>query len=131
MGRREAIRILVVEDDAELCLMYSRRLQADGYEVLVAGDGPNALASASAGLSLVLLDVRMPGMSGVEVLRRLKGDPETARVPVVMLSNETDLHVMGACLTIGALAWWSKVEVLPAELSRRVDELLALMTLPA
>jgi hypothetical protein len=38
---------------------------------------------------------------------------------------------MGACLANGALAWWSKVEVLPAELSRRVDELLALMTLPA
>jgi CheY-like chemotaxis protein len=116
----------VVEDDPALRLVYSRRLQLDGLEVLTASDGPEALAAAQGGLGLILLDVRMPGMSGLEVLRRLKRDVTTASVPVVMLSNECDSDVIASCLAMGALAWWSKLGVGPAELSRRVSDLLAL-----
>jgi CheY-like chemotaxis protein len=116
----------VVEDDPALRLLYSRRLQLDGLEVLTASDGPQALAAASAGLGLILLDVRMPGMSGLEVLRQLKRDVTTACVPVVMLSNECDADVITSCLAMGAIAWWSKLGVGPAELSRRVGDLLTL-----
>lgn len=119
-------RILVVDDDPAMRLLYGRRLQLDGHEVLTAGDGPQALAAASAGLALILLDVRMPGMSGLEVLRRLKRDVTTACVPVVMLSNECDADVITSALAVGALAWWSKIGVVPSELSRRVNRLLDL-----
>lgn len=104
--------------------MYCRRLQADGHQVLTAADGPQALEAASAAPSLILLDIRMPGMSGLEVLRRLKESVGTAGLPVVMLTNESDADVMAACLALGALDWWSKFETSPGTLSRRVGELI-------
>ncbi len=116
--------VLLVDDDPDMRTMYGSRLRADGFEVVFAADGPEALSAARRPFGLVLLDVRMPGMGGVEVLRRLKDDAGAAPVPVVMLSNEGDAATMSACRAMGAVAWWSKFEVMPAELSRRVRELL-------
>lgn len=126
-----AASVLLVDDDTDLRRLYGHRLQADGYKVFDAADGPQALTAAARAPSLILLDFRMPGMSGLEVLRRLKGDGSTACLPVVMLSSEGDPEVMAACQALGAIAWWSKHDLLPAELSRRVGELLAVSTLSA
>ncbi len=115
------VSILLVDDDPDMRTMYGRRLLADGFDVLFAADGPQALAAATCQLGLILLDVRMPGMGGLEVLRRLKG---AADVPVVMLSNESDASAVAACRALGAVAWWSKCDLVPAELSRRVRDLL-------
>lgn len=116
--------ILLVDDDPALRELYGRRLRADGFEVLMAADGPRALAAATRPLRLVLLDFRMPGMSGLEVLRRLKADPATADVPVVMLSNQDDSEQIAVSRAAGALAWWIKLNLAPAELGRMVADLL-------
>jgi len=116
--------VLFVDDDPDMRAMYGCRLQADGFDVRFAADGSQALDAARRPVGLILLDVRMPGMGGLEVLRRLKGDAGMAGVPVVMLSNEGDAAVAGRARDMGAVAWWSKIEVVPAELSRRVSELL-------
>ena len=63
-------------------------------------------------------------MDGVEVLRRLKENAGTAAIPVIMLSDECDSVTMAACVSMGAVARWSKAAVVPAEFSRRVRELL-------
>lgn len=105
--------------------MYGGRLRADGFEVRFAEDGPAALDAATRSLDLVLLDVRMPGMDGLEVLRRLKGDAGMAGVPVVMLSNESEETSVQRARAMGAVAWWTKLDVVPAELSRRVGALLS------
>jgi CheY-like chemotaxis protein len=118
------VSVLLVDDNPDMRTMYGSRLVADGFEVLLAADGPQALAAARRPLSLILLDVRMPAIDGLEVLRRLKGDGTAAEVPVVMLSNESDPAAMAACQAMGAIAWWSKCELVPAELCRRVRELL-------
>ena len=89
--------VLLVDDDPDMRTMYGSRLRADGFEVVFAADGPEALSAARRPFGLVLLDVRMPGMGGVEVLRRLKDDAGAAPVPVVMLSNEGDAATMSAC----------------------------------
>jgi CheY-like chemotaxis protein len=116
--------VLFVDDDPDMRTMYGGRLRADGFEVRFAADGPAALDAATEALDLVLLDVRMPGMDGLEVLRRLKGDAGMARVPVVMLSNEREEKAAHRAQAMGAVAWWTKLDVVPAELSRRVGVLL-------
>lgn len=123
--RLHPISVLLVDDDPDMRTMYGRRLMADGFEVRFAADGPEALDAANRSLDLVLLDVRMPGMDGLEVLRRLKGDAGMAGVPVVMLSNEREESSVQRAQAMGAAAWWTKLDVVPAELSRRVESLLA------
>jgi CheY-like chemotaxis protein len=121
---QQAVSVLFVDDDPDMRTLYGMRLEADGFDVRFAADGPQALAAASRSLGLIVLDVRMPGMCGIEVLRRLKDDAGSAAVPVVMLSNECDASAAAACREIGAVAWWTKIDVVPAELSRRIGALL-------
>jgi len=96
-------RILVVDDEPENRSVLERHLLRQGYEVIPAGDGTSALALAHATPSdVVLLDVRMPRMDGREVLRRLKEDPATRDVPVVMISAADDIATIAACIQAGA-----------------------------
>jgi two-component system cell cycle response regulator len=80
-------RILVVDDIEANVRLLEAKLSAEYYEVLTANDGPTALAIAAAEKpDIVLLDVMMPGMDGFQVCRRLKDDPETRHVPVVLVT---------------------------------------------
>ncbi|HJQ97687.1 MAG TPA: response regulator, partial [Candidatus Polarisedimenticolaceae bacterium] len=81
-------RILLVEDDADIALSLRNKLEREGgYEVEVVGDGASGLArAAEQPPELVVLDVNLPGMDGFEVCRRLRKAPETAAVPVIMLT---------------------------------------------
>lgn len=117
-------RVLLVDDDPDIRVMYGKRLCADGFEVSLAADGRQALAALDCRPAIILLDLRMPGMNGLEVLDQLKRNASTAGVPVVMLSNESDPTAMATCAATGAVAWWCKSSVPPAELCRRVRSLL-------
>ena len=79
---------MVVEDDASLREIYSIRITAEGYEVVSAGDGEEALSvfRRMKDLSLIILDVMMPKMNGYEVLKTVR---ETSRIPVIMLTART------------------------------------------
>lgn len=80
-------RILVVDDIESNVRLLEAKLSAEYYEVLTANDGPTALAIAASELpDIVLLDVMMPGMDGFQVCRRLKDDPATRHVPVVLVT---------------------------------------------
>src|SRR5882762_1774456 len=80
-------RILVVDDVEANVRLLQAKLEAEYYEVLTAPDGPTALAVAAAEQpDIVLLDVMMPGMDGFAVCRRLKDDPATRHIPVVLLT---------------------------------------------
>ena len=80
-------RILVVDDIESNVRLLEAKLTAEYYEVLTANDGPTALAVAASELpDIVLLDVMMPGMDGFDVCRRLKDDPLTRHVPVVLVT---------------------------------------------
>ncbi|WP_439578578.1 PleD family two-component system response regulator [Elioraea sp.] len=96
-------RILVVDDVIPNLRLLEAKLSAEYYEVQTAQDGPAALAIAHEWLpDMILLDVMMPGMDGFEVCRRLKADPSTEHVPVVMVTalGETSERVRG--LEVGA-----------------------------
>jgi two-component system cell cycle response regulator len=80
-------RILVVDDIESNVRLLEARLSAEYYDVLTAYDGPTALAiAASEQPDIVLLDVMMPGMDGFSVCRRLKDDPDTRHIPVVLVT---------------------------------------------
>ena len=80
-------RILVVDDIEANVRLLEAKLTAEYYEVLTASDGPTALAMAAAEQpDIILLDVMMPGMDGFEVCRRLKDDPVTRHIPVVLVT---------------------------------------------
>ena len=80
-------RILVVDDIEANVRLLEAKLTAEYYDVLTASDGPTALAiAAKEKPDIVLLDVMMPGMDGFQVCRRLKDDPETRHVPVVLVT---------------------------------------------
>jgi two-component system cell cycle response regulator len=80
-------RILVIDDIEANVRLLEAKLTSEYYEVLTAPDGPTGLALAAAELpDIVLLDVMMPGMDGFEVCRRLKDDPLTRHIPVVLVT---------------------------------------------
>jgi len=86
-----APRLLVVEDEDDLRALLDRNLERAGFRVRSAEDGREALRIAWAEpLDLVVLDLMLPGVDGVEVCRRLRADARTARLPVVMLTARTE-----------------------------------------
>lgn len=82
--------IMVVDDNENATLMTARMLTGLGFDVMTAFDGPNALAQiAERHPDCILLDIMMPRMSGLEVLARLKHDPGTMGIPVIMLTAKS------------------------------------------
>ncbi len=87
----ETPRILVVEDEPDLRILLDRHLDSAGYRVSLAEDGIEALERAWAEpVDLVLLDLMLPHLDGVEVCRRLRRDERTARLPIIMLTAKDD-----------------------------------------
>lgn len=101
-------RILVVDDEMLNRELLSAMMEGLGHETVEAGNGHEALAHADSTIDLVLLDIMMPGMSGVEVLSRLKASETLRHIPVVMLSALTDLTTIIQCIDQGADDYLSK-----------------------
>jgi adenylate cyclase len=96
-------RILVVDDNASNRDLLARRLERQGHTVLQAEDGSRALAMVGEqALDLVLLDLMMPGISGYEVLTRLKADLRHRDLPVIMISALSELDSVVRCIEAGA-----------------------------
>jgi adenylate cyclase len=97
-------RILVVDDNEDNLYTLTERLRREGYADLVtAGDGAVALARLAAEpFDLVLLDVMMPVLDGIDTLARIKSDPELRHIPVIMISAASDQARVVRCLELGA-----------------------------
>ena len=116
--------VLVVDDEPSIRTLIGAALRGQGYRVLQAADGPQALDLAARGRpDLVLLDVALPRLSGPEVLRRLRGSPATASTPVLLLSGLAAPLEAGPARSLGAQGVIAK-PFGPAELLRRVGEAL-------
>ena len=84
-------RVLVVEDEPDVAELIRFNLHKEGYEVTVLGNGGDAIRHAREGQpDLVLLDIMVPQLNGWEVCRRLKQDPDTRRIPVIMVTGRVD-----------------------------------------
>jgi len=83
-------KVLVVDDTPDMARLMARAVEAQGYEASVAGDGRSALRMAVAEPpDVVLLDVMMPGISGIEVLRHLKEDAELRSIPGILVTAQS------------------------------------------
>jgi DNA-binding response OmpR family regulator len=97
-----AATVLVIDDDADVRQLVTAQLTSEGFVVLVAEDGPSGLVAARAvSPDIIVLDVRMPHMSGFDVCRRLRQEQLTAHVPVLILSayaTPADIKVLGSAV---------------------------------
>ena len=111
--------LLIVDDEESNRDMLSRRLLRQGFEVLVAEDGPQALAAIARELpDIVLLDIRMPGMSGMEVLRTIREQHSPTQLPVIMVTAEGHSASIVEALQMGANDYVTKPVDMPVALAR-------------
>jgi two-component system, OmpR family, phosphate regulon response regulator PhoB len=119
-----APRILIVEDEEPLVMLLRYNLQAEGYVVDSAGNGEEAeLKLAEEVPDLVVLDWMIPGISGIELCRRLRANPETAKLPIIMLTARGEEAERVRGLTTGADDYIVKPFSVP-ELAARIRALL-------
>ena len=119
------VSVLFVEDDVSVAQMYRLKLELDGYAVEVAGDGLTALEKARRDHpDIIFLDLRLPKMDGLSVLEALSGDPMTANIPVVILSNWDERELVERGVKLGALDHLIKSQTTPARLSQRLADWL-------
>jgi DNA-binding response OmpR family regulator len=131
MGRRAdgggglMVTVLLTDDDADIRDLVTFKLREVGYEVRAFGDGLSALASARDNRpDLALLDIVMPGVSGLDVCRELKANPATSQVPIILLTARAQQSDIETCFAAGADDYIVK-PFSPRELASRVNAVLA------
>ncbi len=101
--------ILVVDDHEEIREALAEILEEEGHEVLQAVDGLDALKVVAARLpDVILLDIAMPGMDGLETLQRLKDQPESSNLPVIMVTAQGDRQNMVRAVQLGVRDYVTK-----------------------
>jgi CheY-like chemotaxis protein len=118
-------RILVVEDNEISRDILSRRLRKEGYEILMAGDGGQAIAAAETHHpDIILMDMTLPGIDGWEAARELRGRGETRKIPVIALTAHTLPTDRDRALEAGCDEYEPKPVELPS-LLRKIEALLS------
>jgi CheY-like chemotaxis protein len=117
----DPLDVLLIEDDPDIATLYHTKLETDGYRVTLAADGESGLEMAKAGApDLLFLDLRLPGMDGIQVLKALRSDPRTERLPVVILTNSSDRELRETGLDLGIREFMIKSDVTPQKVSASV-----------
>jgi CheY-like chemotaxis protein len=118
-------RILIVDDEPQACQILSRLIRHLGHETAYRTGGAEALAYVDATpVDLMILDVMMPGMDGMEVLRRLRADPRTQSMPIVMFSAVADRNFIDEAIRKGATDYWVKASFDFNQLKDRIETLV-------
>src|SRR5687768_13607034 len=103
-------RLLIVEDDAIVRRIYAQKFSVAGFDVITVPDGESALREIKTNPpEIVLLDLMLPGVNGVEVLKQLRALPATSQTPVVVFSNSFLSNVVEAAWKAGATKCISKI----------------------
>ncbi len=125
-------KILSIEDDAFLSSLVASKLIETGFSVLTANNGKDALAKvASEHPDLILLDIMLPDMGGFEILEKLKGDPATKSIPVIILSNLGGRDEIEKGIKMGASSYLVKSNILPHEVAEMVTQIIATANTPS
>jgi DNA-binding response OmpR family regulator len=118
-------KILIVEDDRFLRELIARKLRNEGYDVIEAVDGEEGLKRIKEEKpDLILLDLILPGIDGFEVLAKAKEDPDTAQIPVIILSNLGQREEIERGLRLGAIDYLIKAHFTPGEIIEKIKNIL-------
>jgi DNA-binding response OmpR family regulator len=121
------VQVLVAEDDRDIGELIARYVRRNGWDVRLVTSGTDALAYAKQhSVDLLILDLMLPGLSGLEVCRALRADPNTAAIPIIMVTAKTDESDRISGLELGADDYVSK-PFSPNELMARVRALFRRM----
>ena len=119
-------KILIVEDDPLISRMYQKMFTFEKFEVAIAENGLEGMEKAAQQKpDVILLDVMMPELNGLEVLEKLKSEPETKKIPVIMLTNMSDPGDAEAFLEKGAVKYIVKSDYTPKQVADMVAEVLS------
>jgi CheY-like chemotaxis protein len=118
-------RVLMVEDHPDIADLYQLKLQLEGYRVAVASDGVAGLSMARSLIpDLILLDIHVPQLDGLQVLAALREDKATDELPVIVCSGDDDPQLIKEANRLGAVAYLVKANLLPSRLSKTVGDVL-------
>jgi len=118
-------KILFIEDEPTLQKTFSTALKEEGYEVVSALDGETGFNLAKAqNPDLILLDIVLPKLTGFEVLKKLKENPETKGIPVIILTNLEKMSDIDKALELGATTYLVKVEYSLDEVIKKIKKIL-------
>lgn len=118
-------KVAIIEDDATIVQMYRTKLENSGYTVDTAGDGVEGLELIeSFHPDVILLDLMMPNMNGIDMLQRLRGQAEGRKVKVIVLTNMGDTETATRVYKVSADDYIVKAEMTPSQVVERVAKLL-------
>ena len=118
-------RILIVEDDPLISRMYQRVFTFEGFEVEMARDGQEGLDKMSVKQpNLAMLDVMMPRMTGIDVLKKMKSDEKLKHIPVIILTNLSGMKDAETAIELGAVKFIIKSDNKPTDVVKQVREIL-------
>lgn len=117
-------KVLSIEDDVFLSSLVSGKLIEAGFSVITAATGSDGLAKVKLERPhLVLLDIMLPDMGGFEILEKLKTDPDTRAIPVIILSNLGGRDEIEKGIELGAASYLVKSNILPHEVAEMVSQI--------
>lgn len=118
-------KILIIDDDLTLNEMYEERLKMEGYQVLTAHNGQEALAiGQKAKPDLILLDIMMPGIDGFAVLEKFRQLPQTKKTPIILVTALIQETVRIKGNQLGATDYLVKSEITPGQIVTKLKQYL-------
>lgn len=109
-------RILLIEDETSIRSMYEDILAEDGYDVVGIGDGLEGLQAVLTGnWDLLLLDIMLPKLDGIELLKKVQTNPQMQGKPIVVLTNLEDERIKQTCLSLGVKEFLVKSNIVPGD----------------
>lgn len=116
-------KILIIEDDILIAKVYKTRLEADGYEVKIAGDGEAGMKMLSAEKpDLLLLDLMIPRVSGIEILESIQKKPSLKSLPVLVYSNLVEEEKVEKVKSLGAKEFLAKADFTPDQIVEKIKQ---------
>ncbi|MCD5396472.1 MAG: response regulator [Candidatus Pacebacteria bacterium] len=118
-------KILIIEDDKFLRELIARKLTKEGYEIVEAIDGEEGFKKVKEEMpDLILLDLILPGIDGFGVLEKIKDEPKTSLIPVLILSNLGQKDEIEKGLKLGAVDFLVKAHFTPEEIVEKIKTIL-------
>ena len=119
-------RVLIVEDEQDIRELYAEILRDEGFAVVEAWDGEKGLAESLSGrYDIILLDIMLPKVDGLQILKEIKKKEELSAIPVVLLTNLSTDNIIKEGFALGAVSYIIKSEMTPDQVVAEVKKVLA------